>query len=43
MREQLGEQTKQCEIFRVIADQWKLMTPEQKQPYIDEVSLVFNA
>ena len=39
VREQLGEQTKQCDIFRTIADQWKLMTPEQKQPYVDEVRI----
>lgn len=28
---------RQSDIFRVIAGQWKEMTPEEKQPYVEEV------
>lgn len=37
----MGEQSKQSDIFRVIANQWKQMTPEQKKPFVDEVMLRF--
>ena len=38
VREQMGEQSKQSDIFRVIANQWKQMTPEQKKPFVDEAA-----
>lgn len=33
----MGEQPRQSDVFRVIASQWREMTPEQKAPYVEEV------
>lgn len=33
----MGDQPRQCDIFRKIANQWKEMSPEEKKPFQEEV------
>ncbi|OAO11812.1 Zn-finger protein [Blastocystis sp. ATCC 50177/Nand II] len=36
VREEVGDQPRQCDIFRVIAERWKKMSPEEKAPFEEE-------
>ena len=35
----MGEQPRQCDIFKKIAEQWRNMSEEEKKPFVDEVCL----
>ena len=39
VREEVGDQPRQCDIFRVIAERWKKMSPEEKAPFEEEVHI----
>ena len=36
VRDEMGDQPRQSDVFRVIAAQWKVMSPEEKAPYVEE-------
>ena len=40
VREELGDQPRQCDIFKVIAGRWKEMSPEEKAPFEEEVVIL---
>lgn len=40
VREELGDQPRQCDIFKVIAGRWKEMSPEEKAPFEEEVVIM---
>ena len=37
VRDSMGDQARQCDIFKKIASQWKEMSPEEKKPFEDQV------
>lgn len=38
----MGDQPRQCDIFKKIASQWKDMSAEEKKPFEEEVSMQFT-